>query len=26
MSVDSGVDLKEELLPLAGRNALDEYS
>ena len=25
MSVDSGMDLKEELLPLVGRGALHEY-
>ena len=26
MSVDSGMDLKEELFPLVGRDALHEYS
>ena len=26
MSVDPGMDLKEELFPLVGRNALHEYS
>ena len=26
MSIDSGMDLKEELFPLVGRNALHEYS